>query len=206
MQRIDAAPAAPWRAVFGILIALAASQANAASVHRGALDYQSQPDAATGRRSASIEWRYQAAGPVRNALELHEGVLYVSSADGYVHALDADNGLPQWTRELGAAPGAPVADGELLVVIDRQNRVHALELASGETRWMRETGPDLELPWGKEGWDYLLPGPAIHGSRVYAGSGDGRLYALDATDGRVAWIYRLPGHPELTESRPKARK
>lgn len=190
--------AGPWRATLAILVVLAASPATAATAQRGALDYQSQPDAATGGRPVSIAWRFQAAGPVRNAVELHEGVVYVSSADGYVHALDADTGLPRWARHLGVAPGAPVADGELLVVVDRHNRVHALARDSGETRWTRETGPDLELRWGREGWDYLLPAPAIHEGRIYAGSGDGGLYVLEAADGRVVWTYRTDGRIRAT--------
>lgn len=167
--------------------------AAAPAAQRGALDYQSQPEAETGTRQPTIVWRFQAAGPIRNALELHDGVIYASSADGRVHALAADNGLPLWDRDLGSAAGAPVASGDLLVLIDRRNRVHALERTTGDTRWTAETGADLELHWGREGWDYLTPAPVIHEEVVYAGSGDGGLYALEAADGAVRWIYRTGG-------------
>jgi eukaryotic-like serine/threonine-protein kinase len=176
----------------------AAGLATAESPQRGALDYQSQPDAGTGDRQPAIVWRFHAAGPVRNAPDLHDGVLYVPSADGYVHALDADSGLPLWERDLDAAPGAAVAYEELLVLMDRRNRVHALERASGATRWMRETGPDRKLKWGKEGWDYLIPAPAIRDGVVYAGSGDGGLYALDSENGSVRWKYQTGGRIRAT--------
>lgn len=179
-------------------VGLSAAPVAAESIERGALDYQSQPNAETGNRQPAIVWRFQAAGPVRNAPDLHDGALYVSSADGYVHALDIASGLPLWERDLGAAPGAPVAHGELLVVIDRRNRVHALERDSGATRWMRETGPDHQLKWGKEGWDYLVPAPAIRGGVVYAGSGGGGLYALDSKDGSLRWKYHTGGRIRAT--------
>jgi eukaryotic-like serine/threonine-protein kinase len=180
-----------WQtAVAGTLLA---AMASAEEAQRGALDYQSQPEAPTGRQSPKVVWQYQAAGPVRNAVELHRGLVYVSSADGVLHALDADTGLPLWTRELGAAIGAPVARHRLLVVIDRRNRVHAVDALTGDVVWTTETGADVDLKWGLEGWDYLIPAPAMSGDVIFAGSGDGALYALRAEDGTVLWRHQTNG-------------
>ena len=53
--------------------------------------------------------------------------------------------------------------------------VHALVAKTGKPRWTHMTRARIDSS------------PAIAGGRVYVGSNDGRLYALDLTTGKVAW-------------------
>lgn len=69
-----------------------------------------------------------------------------------------------------------------------------------------ETGPKppLKLAWKfkskKHQWDIErspaddgFSGAAIYGGKVYVGAHDGHVYALDASDGQVAWKFRTGG-------------
>src|SRR5947208_1827338 len=57
--------------------------------------------------------------------------------------------------------------------------------------------PALRLPWQVR-WRWKTGGrvrssPAVAAGRVYVGSMDGRLYALDAATGKLAWKYDTEG-------------
>ncbi len=149
-------------------------------------------------------WRFRTGGPVRSSPTVAGGVVYFGSADGLLYALDARTGALLWKHDAGApVGGAPLVSGSEVVFTDRDNRVHAVDRASGEPLWTVETGSDLPLSWGYEGWDYLLPSPALSGDTLLAGSGDGHLYALALSDGRVLWRFptegRIRGTPAVRD-------
>jgi outer membrane protein assembly factor BamB len=143
-------------------------------------------------------WRFQAAAPVRNAIASDGGTLYTPSADGMLHALDPETGIARWSIDIGAAPGSPATDGGSLAVVDRWNRLLLIDTDDGEVRWTRSTDPDLPLPWGKEGWDYLIAAPTITEDAIYFGSGDGGLYKVRRTDGAVIWRFATEGRIRAT--------
>jgi len=60
------------------------------------------------------------------------------------------------------------------------NTVTALDAATGKTRWAFHTGGPVRFA------------PSIWQDRVYAGSDDGYVYCLSATDGKLVWKHR-PG-------------
>lgn len=155
-------------------------------------------------RLGGLAWRFRTGGPVRSSPTVAGGVVYVGSGDGFLYALDAPTGALLWKHD-AVAPvgGAPLVGGSAVVFTDRVNRVHAVDRASGEPVWTVETGSDLPLSWGYEGWDYLLPSPALSGDTVLVGSGDGHLYALSLSDGRVLWRFptegRIRGTPAVRD-------
>jgi hypothetical protein len=56
--------------------------------------------------------------------------------------------------------------------------VRALDGSSGKLRWSAYTGGPMKYP------------PAIWNDRIYAGSGDGWVYCLEAATGRQLWRFR----------------
>lgn len=49
------------------------------------------------------------------------------------------------------------------------------------------------LAWRFPTGGAVISSPAISGNRVYVGSGDGKLYALDRESGALAWTYQTDG-------------
>ncbi|NBX47131.1 MAG: Pyrrolo-quinoline quinone, partial [Chloroflexi bacterium] len=58
-----------------------------------------------------------------------------------------------------------------------QDAVHCLDLQKGLEKWSFKTDGPVEAT------------PLVLGSRVYVGSSDGNLYALDRETGEKAWTY-----------------
>jgi outer membrane protein assembly factor BamB len=57
------------------------------------------------------------------------------------------------------------------------SRIRALDAASGEERW--------DEPFKADNWFWTRP--LVLGDTVYAGSLDGKVYALDVNDGSLKW-------------------
>lgn len=93
--------------------------------------------------------------------------------------------LPQrvqqrWTFRLpdGVRPTSPVIAGGLVFFGDDSGAVHAVSVKDGSARWKAYTSGAVYFP------------PALWQGRLYVGSADGRVYALEAATGRLLWHYR----------------
>jgi len=110
-----------------------------------------------------------------------DGQLYVSDIDGVVHAIDAATGESLWTSEASSEVLVPVAAGYgVAVVRSTDGRVAALDPADGNERWtVSNTPPALTL----NGYSR----PLLLEGGVLIGLDDGRLLALNMTNGKQIW-------------------
>ena len=51
-------------------------------------------------------------------------------------------------------------------------------------------GAKLPYPWR---FDYYYSSPVLYSDRIYIGSDDGNLYAINATDGKIIWKFKTAG-------------
>jgi len=87
------------------------------------------------------------------------------------------------TRGLEATP--IMVDG-VLYVTSTWSRVYAVDARTGTLLW--EYDPDVPGGWARHACcDVVNRGVAISGDRVFVGTLDGRLVALNRADGRVLW-------------------
>lgn len=133
-------------------------------------------------------WDYYASSPL-----ILDGRTVVATPDGMVRSLDLRTGRERWRYEAGArirsSPAAASGvNGGLVVVGDDAGVVHGLRLRDGTRAWRHATegaGHDSEA----FGFDRtsVQASPAIAGRRVFVGSRDGGLYALDLGSGERLW-------------------
>ena len=114
--------------------------------------------------------------------------LYLMDNDGFLRAIRKKGGHVRWKRRLGvlAASSPAYADGKLYVTIlsrapGQPGRVAGLRARDGKVLWSRD------LPSRSES------SPLVDGGRVYFGSENGTVYALDADTGAVRWTYHAAG-------------
>ena len=141
----------------------------------------------------SIAWRLPAPGTLAVPPVWADGWLVVALDSGDVLAYRAMDGHLVWRQSLESpAHARPSLAADRVDVPLEDGRIVALTLANGEPVWERRLG-----------------GPATAllaaGDRVFAGSTDNFLYALDANDGHVAWRWRtgadVIGVPAVDEHR-----
>ena len=131
----------------------------------------------------SLIWRYDMGNGEDLAVvspSVTDGVVYVASYGGRVHALDANTGTPRWLFEADdVRPPALVAGGVVHV------KGYALDASTGKVLWRRERG--------------LSPGRSHYFSAtktaVYLDTGL-ELRALDATSGASLWKNKIPRRAE----------
>lgn len=88
-----------------------------------------------------------------------------------------------YNRGLEATP--IVVDG-VMYVTGNWSIVYALDAATGELLWRYD--PEVPKPWGKMACcDVVNRGVAVWKGKVFAGTLDGRLVAIDAKTGGLAW-------------------
>jgi len=122
-------------------------------------------------------WKWSFGGSVPNHI-LRAGVIYMSSTDHHLYAVNAQTGKTIWKFRAGEVVfGAATTLGNLVVFGAFDGCVYAIDMQKGELKWRFRTGGPISVA------------PNSDGSRVFVGSRDGFLYALDG-NGRELWRFR----------------
>jgi len=105
-----------------------------------------------------------------------DGLVYVGTMHGTMHAIDAETGKDVWTGRVGSGilHSAAVVDGKCFFG-SLDGKVYALAARTGEKCWTYQTGKGL--------WN----APVVAGGAVYIGGRDRFFYALSAANGELVW-------------------
>lgn len=114
---------------------------------------------------------FRSAAPV-----LLEGVVYVPTADGALHAIATGDGRTMWKQSIGGTlRSSAAAAGDRLIVGSWDGWVTCVSRADGRVLWRFDTGGPITNP------------PLVAGKLAIVGSRSADLFALDLGSGRVAW-------------------
>ena len=121
-----------------------------------------------------------------------DGSLYLGSRDGYLYALDPEDGSVQWRYDAGKSliTASAISPGGAIHFGDDDQSIYALNPPSnagdsGELVWR------YQLPTDNPNLAFSNPAIAADGS-VYVGGSDSYMYALSA-DGSSKWRYQTGG-------------
>lgn len=115
------------------------------------------------------------------ATDSANGEIYLTSVDGYVHALDV-NGEVRWKTNLsGAIRNTPVLTNDAVYVMGQNDIVTAMARDDGRILWTYEREPIEEITIAGHAGLLLI------GGRLYTGFTDGAVVAIDPADGRLIW-------------------
>lgn len=121
---------------------------------------------------------------------------YFGGMDHDLVAVDKMTGEVRWRQTTDASGPYSfgwnlIRAGDLVIIGDRD--LYAYDAATGAPRWMYQPA-DLDEP----GQDFL----ATDGESVFAGSPQGRMYAIHAATGTERWITQLPGDSGVSAFAP----
>ena len=113
-----------------------------------------------------------------------------------INARNVDQLVPAWSfsfggeKQRGQEAQALVHDG-VIYVTSSYSRIHALDAKTGKQIWMYEHRlPDDIRPC----CDVVNRGAAIYGDKVFFGTLDARMIALDRATGKVVWNEKFADH------------
>ncbi len=98
-------------------------------------------------------------------------IVYVTTYQGRVSALNAESGRPLWTRDMSSYAGITV-DDRAVYISDAEDKVWALDKDTGATLWSIDNLLRRSIT-----------GPALHQEYLVVGDFDGYIHWLDKNDG-----------------------
>jgi outer membrane protein assembly factor BamB len=127
-------------------------------------------------------WSRDLASASESSPLVEHGKLFIGSQNGTVYALNASNGSVIWTYHAeGAVKASPTLSAGLLYFGDYSGHVQAISERSGRRVW--KSGSEGALL----GSGTFYSTPAVFYGRVFLGNTDGRIYAYDASSGKLDW-------------------
>jgi len=127
---------------------------------------------------------------------VHEGIIYVGTADGRVVAINSSTENLEWSYSIApvTAPssglscgqtsaqtaiyGTPVVDRDIVYIGTYSGQVYALSIADGEDIWVYPRTGSIGA---------IVGSPVIANETIYISSSDGKVYALATTNGKREW-------------------
>jgi outer membrane protein assembly factor BamB len=150
-----------------------------------------------------IKWSFKTDGPIASSPAVFNGTVYIGSNDTHLYALDQQTGKEKWKyKTRGPVSSSPALDGGLVYFGSFDGRFYALDATTGTLKWSfaievaerRFEAKGIHGNSSKEqmipdAWDFYMSSPVIHKSRVYFGSSNGNVYALNSETGNLVWKF-----------------
>ncbi len=133
-------------------------------------------DPATGR----VEWKVSAGHPLSAGPGAGDGIVIAGTSKGDVLAFD-DSGKPLWNVRVSSEVIAPPRVAEnVVVVFSGDGRIYGLARNDGRTIWVDpRNNPSLTVR--------NAAGGVVSRGGLFVGTAGGRLLAIDAQTGTIAW-------------------
>ncbi len=120
----------------------------------------------------------------------------IATADGRLHAVDIETGIPKWSRRVGVptgaseiqrmtdVDGAPVVDNEQLFAVSYSGQLIGVDLSRGQILFLQEAASKNSL--------------AVVGNAVITTTLDGLVKAYDRQTGDLLWENNALAYRELS--------
>ncbi len=140
------------------------------------------------------EWSYDAGTPLWAGPTFAQDVVYVGGQDGSLHAIGSDGSRRWMARTGGPIRVRPTLDGGALYAQADDGWLYAFDARSGSERWRKQIVDSaiVRLPFDQPAsrFDRFGSDVVVSDGRLYVGTHDGKLLALDPRDGRTLWTFK----------------
>jgi eukaryotic-like serine/threonine-protein kinase len=139
---------------------------------------------------SKVLWKFKTKGQIRSTVLVDGGSLYLNGGDGNLYKVDKKTGKTIWTYKTTGDKKYDFADYHQSSPVLFNNKIYfgaayglyVIDAEKGFKVWDYQTG------------DVVHSTPAIDNGKVFFGSFDGFVYALDASSGNLIWKFKTVGH------------
>ncbi|HEY7640233.1 MAG TPA: PQQ-binding-like beta-propeller repeat protein [Steroidobacteraceae bacterium] len=149
-----------------------------------------------------MKWAFKSEGPIVTSPTVSGGVVYIASLSGQLLAIDQETGKEKWNfkSRMPIASSPAVADG-VVYFVSSTGSLAAIDAGTGQPKWVYAIeyerkfeaknlhgypSPAQTVP---DPYDIYTSSPAVANGKVFFGSGDGNVYAVDARTGQLQWKF-----------------
>jgi len=144
-------------------------------------------DAATGEKKWSFKTgddpQYHNLVGNQSSAAVADGLVYFGSRDAHLYALDAKTGKSVWTYPTAGSwviTSPAVRDGVVYFGTSDSAIFRAVDAKTGKDKF------DV-----RAAQLFIFSSPALAGDTAYFGAFDGRFYAVDVKNGKLAWQFQI---------------
>jgi outer membrane protein assembly factor BamB len=132
-------------------------------------------------QTGKIIWRKRLKAPLSGGTAASADLVLIGASNGHLFALAAADGAVRWDVQLKGEVLAPAAISEKLIAVRTgDGKLRALSPADGHELWQQEQQvPKLSLRG--------TASPVISGDVVLCGFDNGKVVAMNASDGSMQW-------------------
>ncbi len=132
--------------------------------------------------SGNIKWRTVAKRAVTGSPHFYNNVIYITSLDGVLYAIDAKSGWIIWRfRMESGSICTPTTNENHIYVGSTDNTFYCVSIKSTKKIWSYDTDNQINSS------------PVFYKGAVYFCNIDGMVYSLHAPSGRLRWKYQAEG-------------
>ncbi|MCJ7716058.1 MAG: PQQ-binding-like beta-propeller repeat protein [Anaerolineales bacterium] len=132
--------------------------------------------------SGNIKWRTAAKRAVTASPHYNDNVIYITSLDAVLYAIDAKSGWVIWRYRMeNGSISTPITDEKNIYVGSTDNTFYCVNIKTSNKVWSFDTDNQINSS------------PFIYKGAVYFCNIDGMVYSLHAPSGRLRWKYQTEG-------------
>lgn len=154
------------------------------------------------KQFTGMKWTFKAAGPIVTSPAIAEGTVYIASMSGHMYAIDQETGKEKWNfKSRMPIASSPAIGAGALYFVSSAGSLASLDLKTGQPKWVFATEYERKFEAKNlhgypsaaqtipDAWDIWISSPAVSNGKVYFGSGDGNVYAVDEQTGQLQWKF-----------------
>ena len=150
-------------------------------------------------------WQIDAHDTLEFPPSVGYGRVYLAQQKGLFFALDADTGKVDWKYSLRRCAASSPTIGKGVVYQSYMHHVECVQDQPGADGFVVAWDADT----GKELWRFkstpIESSPLLHGNRLFVGSWDHNVYALNAKTGRKIWSFQADNQVNTSAAYWKGR-
>ena len=151
----------------------------------------------------SVKWQFHAKAQILSSPAVAGDTVYFGSNDHRLYAVALANGEKRWEFKTdGRVASSPAVSNGVVYFLSYDSNFYAVDAATGTLRWKFKTegerrfiakhlhGIEPSSEPVPDPFDFFLSSPVVADGKVFFGSGDSNVYALDATSGTLKWKFK----------------